>query len=464
MVPSVNAYCNWYNETAGHYQNMSVGFRYCVGNTTWECYPDDTFHAVGNCCHWYNGFQYIYVPSPFEYCVGNTTWQCNLDGSFYAVGYCGVEISAYDIPINVLLDNTYNIKAWIKNTGGSLATFYVGLSIGNIYPFPSGKICNRDCYQDGLGDYAQITLSPGEGGLITRSFKFRSDYFTDGQNADVLLDVFNSPYQPPENAQARVNLTDYVSVSQPAPFAYAQSCVASRSVVSLKDILSITCYINNNGTLRWNYTLGMSIGLWTVQSGHIYSSIQPPALTPCNLECYRDGLGDWVFKEIPVNYTSYFIRKFYIPDYFLLNNSFDVVVDIWSIPPTDGLPLISAVYFKNISYVSDIPSEEAQVAEGLRSSVDAGVDVLAVGLGTSVVGAKLLIWVLFDTVITVVVMYVSGRGHSPTWQIGYAVFLALFIVGGLIGSPPFVPAWITIVFVLVAGFSFAYFMSKTFGG
>jgi len=41
--------CAWYNEILSLWQNVSVGYLYCVGTTLWQCQDDDTFHAVGSC-------------------------------------------------------------------------------------------------------------------------------------------------------------------------------------------------------------------------------------------------------------------------------------------------------------------------------------------------------------------------------------------------------------------------------
>jgi hypothetical protein len=384
--------------------------------------------------------------------------------SVYSITPSVAQITSYTIPTTAYLDGVYDIRVWIKNTGQIQKTFYVGLSIGDIYP--AGKVCDKDCYQDGLGDYAQVTLAPSQTALVTRSFKFRDDYFTNGQQADVLLDVFDAPYLPPQYALNRVNLTNYITISQPAPFAYAQNCVASKDVTSRKDTIRIDCYVNNNGTMTWNFTLGMSIGIWSsAPNGQILNYIPPWSLTPCNTGCYRDGLGAWVYAEIPPNYTDPYERSFYIPDYFLLNNSFDVESDIWTAPPDHGGRLISYVVIKNISYVSDIPSDLAVYGQAGKEAVSGAVSFFGDTFSTDITGAKFVFWTVITAVISVLAGYALREKGGGA--IGSGIFILMIILGVVlkgVDGVSFIPSWVGVILVIISGGVFAGFMGKLFGG
>jgi hypothetical protein len=78
--------------------------------------------------------------------------------------------------------STLTMDITVKNTGNVTHTFKVGASIGQSkYQDGTERATDnvgwhdRNIYVDGLGDYATITLAPGQSGTVTRKFALVKD-------------------------------------------------------------------------------------------------------------------------------------------------------------------------------------------------------------------------------------------------------------------------------------------------
>lgn len=375
-----------------------------------------------------------------------------------AWGYCGeanqtsAMITRVQTEIYPYVDATYTVKIWVKNVGAVASDFVVGLTIGDgldIYTHTfANSSCNRDCYQDGKGDYVHTgVIAPNDEVMVTREYKYRHEYFTDvGHYYDISTAVYTAEYQSPDLALDWMGYNDLVYMTP--PFAYPISVKMDESSVSTGDVLTVTSWIYNNATYGYNFTLGMSLGIWNVADGQIYTTQQAPTLPPCNTECYQDGKGSWQYLYIPSGYTSYFSRSFKIPDYFLKGQPFDVAVGVY----TQEKVLIDVVYFKNITMVTDTSSASQTAGSSMKDAMDETLMAFGMALGTDLIGAKMLIWSILTVTVSGLIAYFTSRGGQPSWQFSIITALLMIIVGTVIG---FVPAWIGIVFVIIAGFIIA---------
>jgi len=146
-----------------------------------------------------------------------------------------------------------SIKMKIRNTGPQSYNYWVGLSIGDNV---TQTWCNRDCYTDGKGDYGRTgIIGQNEVVQVERKFRIRRDYFTEGSSYDVVMAVYDSPYLPWESAFDLEYVENGISVVsvEDKLFAYARNISIDKSTTSLKDNVRIKAYIENNGTLSWNF-------------------------------------------------------------------------------------------------------------------------------------------------------------------------------------------------------------------
>lgn len=372
-------------------------------------------------------------------------------------------IISYDFPSEAFQEQIITVKSLVKNTGNTTIKLYYGLSIGDK---DTGIWCNRDCYADGLGDYVELpNIEPGGVRIVERKFKLRSDYFAPYKYYDVRIAIYDEPYLPFESAIHGIELNNAIYVKELVLDAYAIMAFANKQTVGRKSLISITAWVYNRGVIPYNFTVGMSIGMWDAISGLKYTVGQPALIPPCNLECYRDGLGDWVFLYIPPNFTAPIMRTFEVPEYFPLNTSFDVVVGVWKAP---AFGLVSYVYFKNISYLADVVPPEQMMKEYSRRGVEELIDTLQYSLRVSREDAKMIFWMLLTSVFSIsailVPAYVSRT--SVPWQLGLAIFIVMIILGAIVkdSTGPFMPYWIVILFVILVGFIGAKTFHEIFGG
>jgi len=349
-----------------------------------------------------------------------------------------------------VLNQEVTIRIKIRNTGNVSYNFVVGLSIGNL---TSGVFCNRDCYTDGKGDYVYTgTIAPDETVEVERTFKFLDTYFDEHGYYDTIIAVYYTTYLPPSQAYDNVTLDDnfYIKRYDEKIFAYAYSIHPSKTITSQGDIIDVTAYVINNQTLTWNYTLGMSLGIWDAVDGQVYTSHRPSLIPPCNLECYTDDKGDWVALYIPPNFTAPFNRQFKIPEYFLTENYFDVAVSVWTNPPDEGGRLISIVYFKNISYVSSTPSTAVTTGQSVKSLLDMLLTTTSISFGTDTSGSKLILWGVFNLIVIVSLIYTSAKAgiNLNVVPIILGVLLITSFVGIVIG---WVPVVVGIIAILISG-------------
>jgi len=368
-----------------------------------------------------------------------------------------------------LIDDEITVKIWIRNTGNVSFNFPVGLSIGN----ESNMIyCNKDCYTDGKGDYVYTgTMYVGETRMVQRTFKFYDDWFDVHKYYDVRMGVYHAEDIPYYEALDWQTLDDYIYTSaiEDKLDAYAISARAIPYQNTRKGLVSIESYIKNSGSITWNYTLGMSIGLFDAVDGHVYRVHRPELIPPCNTYCYVDCeeyddnlcvYPQWRFSWIPPNYTMPFERKFRIPDYFLPNASFDVAIGVWSKPPEDGGKLVSIVYFKNVSFVSSELAPEVKYGETAKQYLDKGYIFMKAFLGWDIPTINMMAWLLFTTILTVVTAYYTRESQMGSATPTFLVFILLLIAGAVVklGGQPFLPPWIPVVLIIISGLIWAKFM------
>lgn len=360
-------------------------------------------------------------------------------------------IISYNFPSQAYQEQIITVRSVIKNTGNETIKLYYGLSIGDK---DTGVWCNRDCYADGLGDYLEIpNIEPGGVRTVERKFRIRSDYFSPYRYYDVRIAIYDQPYLPFESAIDRVEINNGIFVKELVLDAYAIRAFADKTTVGRKSLLRVTAWIYNNGVIPYNFTIGMSIGMWDAVSGLKYTSAQPALLPACNVECYRDGLGDWVFLYIPPNYTAPVTRIFEVPEYFPINSSIDVAIGVWREP---GTGIVSYVYFKNISYVLDIVPPEVMIKEYTRRGIDEIIDTLQFSLRVGREDAKMIFWLLIASVFSIGMMVIPAfvSKSFPPWQIGISIFIIMIILGAIVrdATGPFMPYWIVILFIILVGF------------
>jgi hypothetical protein len=85
-----------------------------------------------------------------------------------------------------------------------------------------------------------------------------------------------------------------------------------------------------------------------------------------------------------------------------------------------------------------------------------GVQFVAAAMGTDMSGARMLIWVILSMVIFFGVIYAevstgAAQIGAGGWQAPLVVALLFFAAGGIL-NPPWVPPWIDIVMVIIAGY------------
>lgn len=373
--------------------------------------------------------------------------------------------------INPTLDQEVTVTIAIKNTGGSSYDFAVGLSIGN-----NTFYCNRNCYTDGLGDYVFTgTLAPEETTWVSRKFKFHSWLFEYNQFYNMKIGVYPATYLPPSSAYDYVTANNYfyTKTTTEKLDAYAISAIATPYWVNQGGQVSIRTYITNEGTTTWNFTLGMSIGLWSATHKTKYTTQQATLLPPCNIECYTDCdvydekavslclSPQWFFRHIPPDYTVPFERRFRIPDYFLTNQTFDVAVATWTAPPEEGGSLVYVVYFKNISAVSTRKSSALVYGEASKRFLQMFGTYLYTAFGWDMSMTKAFIW--FSGMIGVIVLeaYALRSANIGMSMPVLTTSLILLVLGTLVG---WIPVWIGLVLVVITGLMTARTLGVQFVG
>lgn len=356
------------------------------------------------------------------------------------------EISQISVSDNTpTIGQEIRIRVKITNIGLNTWNFPVGISIGK-----NGIYCNRDCYVDGKGDYVYTgNIHSGQTVEVERVFKFRDEYFDYGQSYDLLVGVYAYPYMPPSQAYDYKVLNNYFTIVplEQKLDAFPISVKASKPKVAKDDYIDITSYILNNGSIPYNFTIGMSIGIWDTNTG-VFKNYKPSLLPPCNTECYVDDKGDWIYAIIPPNYTDPIKRSFKIPDYFLDDNPFDVAIGIYTDRPENGGKLISISYFKNVSKTTTEPSVTQQLAGHAKSAIYAFMIMSSTAFGIPISGAKILFVVFIESLVIYLVFRYNQTGVDNKIVILSLVMLMTFAFTAI----GWFPLILAIIVILVAGF------------
>jgi hypothetical protein len=351
-------------------------------------------------------------------------------------------------------DQRIKVKVHVRNTGMvTLDRVFVGLSL-----IQGSSVCNRDCYTDGLGDYFILgTIYPQDELIAEREFKIRSDKFTTGP-ATFIATAHTQPYVAPQFTLA--NATRGITIIPPSQ--KLNACPihlkASHMQARIGDIVSYTATIENRGRTH-TFFLGMSIGKWDSTSPDFeYTSPQPANLKPCNVDCYRDNLGNFVQKTIPTNFTDFFTRKFEIPDYFP-QGPFDVAVGVWASTKIDentgeeiGDFPVCFVYFKNVTTIIEGESGTREVGNLLSSILTGGATVMSMAAGTDLESGKALFVLILISIGNIIVAYLTRSAKLTS-----ITFVVSLIAGAFVAPVLWLLALIAIIIV-------GYMFAKQFSG
>jgi len=372
---------------------------------------------------------------------------------------------------NPTQDQEVTMRIGVKNNGTSSYNFAVGLSIGN-----TSFWCNRDCYTDGLGDYVYTgQISPDEMVWVMRKFKFHSWLYETHNYYTMKIGVYPTSYLPPSQAFDYITISNYFYIKnfEEKLNTYAMSAVGTPYLTSQGGQIAIRSYVLNNGSITWNYTLGMSIGLWSATNGTIYYTQQPTLIPPCNIECYTDCdkydekdvslclEPEWFFSYIPPDYTVPFERKFRIPDYFITNTTFDVAIAVWSKPPDEGGKLVSIVYFKNISALSTVKDWSVIYGEAGKYYIGKIGTLTHHAFGWDMSMTKAFIWFSCEFLLMLGVAYMLRRSGQG---LGVPILATIFVLTLLGGIVRWIPSWATLIICIVVGLLMAKIMGIFAGG
>jgi hypothetical protein len=242
-------------ETAGNLDQYGTYYFNITSCHTGNFLNSSTWSNCGSCYGWFNTTgQYYNCLSPVGYVPPVPPVPIVTGGSMN------------DIRADIwtpVLGEIINISAKITNNGTITQTYYWGMSVGKNY---TGEwlYCNRDCYQDYdlYGDYRNVTLSPGETVMLTRSFKFRSGWFDVNRTYDLVMGIYSAPGLPPSSAIQYLRFPDAFQIVSQSSNLNAK--IISFNVSARQVAVDYTGWIDilvmNNGTQNYDFYVGLSIG------------------------------------------------------------------------------------------------------------------------------------------------------------------------------------------------------------
>jgi hypothetical protein len=370
----------------------------------------------------------------------------------------------------VYLDDVKRLYTCVKNVGTIPVTVRVGLSVfagmtsptsGSYYEYPpmiydyycNGNVKKFDdwCYVDrytydidGNKWLDILTIPPGTEACYDVDFKFTSKIFKEGDSISLVGDIWDN--ETGELYHLVVE-RDVFTLELPL-YACAISLKASHRVARIGETVTYWSTIKNYN-LTWNFSVILGIGIWDAMSGIEYREPRPTILPPT--------YSDINHVIIPKDYTNIVQKSFKLPDYFPLNVSYDVAVEVWreatKDPRTGELVKekpICFVYFKNVTLVSTEPAPEEVIGETLNKGVDATIGIVSRAIGITPVLTKNLLWVIFSIIVGGLVIFISR-----SWQIGIISLLCLLVVGALIG---WFPGWLVIILLVISAMIVAQFI------
>lgn len=370
---------------------------------------------------------------------------------------------------NPTIDQIITASVKVINNGTEAAEFPVGISIGK-----NGVFCNRDCYVDCLSppnpappspyfcDYKSTGLiHPNQTVTINRQFRFIQQNFEQGQTYDIIASVSYFPYSSPALSYDYKTFPNAVNISDVSTklSAYAIGATATpdsvqiRNVTFGQNIVDFDVFVVNNASLTYNYTIGLSIGLWNTTDGATFNAPLPDLVPPCNKLCYTDNLGSWVSALIPPGYSAPIHRQMKVPGYLLENTSFDLAVGVWTAPaevypdPYVG-KLISITYFKNVAFIRTPTGFSA----GITPTIGA---VLGGVLGASSSAALAFLSLIITSIATAYVGYKSKDGTTAGITAILVMFVFIFI--------GWIPLWVLLVIGVITAFVISKFAKGTIG-
>ena len=387
------------------------------------------------------------------------------------------DVNLIDVyPKDPILGKEFVIVVTVKNLDTVTRSFKLGLTVGEDYE-KAGTFwalygdhwCNSECYVSVNGTNVSIVtypptedypngerwieiydVAPSEQRTIYITMKAKEfdthtrQGFFGGEVLDLVIALRD--YDDITILYDWIEKDDFITIREGIIFAYPIKVVVDKQEVNIGDKITVRAWVLNNGTWSWNFTLGISIGMWDAVNDTIYYFPQPYVVPPCNRECYRDGRGDWIFMYIPPDHTSYFERTLMVPQYFVPNTSYDVVVGIWKEPPDGDLTkAISFRYFKGVfKTLEPVTPTEEQVGNYLRDSLNLMVSSFSIGFGVDVNTAKYIFWGIVTTISTVAVGYYIKNNVAILFTI-----ILLLAVGMIIG---YFPIWLGIILIIISAF------------
>jgi len=384
-------------------------------------------------------------------------------------------------PNNPKLGEHFYVTLRVKNLDTTAHSLKVGLTLGEDFvKIPNDEwylygnhFCSGDCYVNVTDANTTIkyysatdiwietyNMNPNEVREIQVEMVARQYNNATGQGfiGGEVLDVIATVRNISDTSQIFDwdEKDDMVTIREGDYFAYAYAVSVDNPTPHVGDLIRIKVWFKNNGTVYYNYSLGLSIGKWDATDKHVYKYFPVATLPPCNKFCYRDDKGDFDFALVPPTHSAYFERILEIPSYFTANTSYDVAVGIWKEPNPDPSNLISEVVFKDVFNVTEGVPAQVQAGESIKSGLDMVVTAMSIGFNVDVTTAKYMIWSLL-----IIVAVIGSVYLTRSLEVSILVFISMCIAGALI---KWFPAWVTIIFTIIAGALFAMIGGHIFAG
>jgi hypothetical protein len=399
---------------------------------------------------------------------------------------------------------------YVRNTGNQPANFYVGLTVGKDLDtgdrsFHSTQYCNRNCYADGIGDYAQTgIIAPGEQVRVTRLFHYDPRIFNTGEFYDFEADVASEPYVAPLNV---LDWYGVLSVPYMKPsLAYGIYALSDKNLTNQGDLVTVTSYVYNNGTTPAKFSVLLQLGRWDGSTqGAVYASQQTSFVPICDVDCMVENKGFQTYT-IAGRTSAHITSQFIVPDYWPSDSRVDVAIGVYDpagvekplqgrcpsytageCPNTNigdticiegnkwfctqfgdfncfqnlkesctiDLNLKTIVYIKNVTFVTSQLTESKAMGKALANSVNSGSRIMAIGFNTDMSGGKFMLWIVMTMIVSTALTIISK--HKEAFPI---TTIMMFVAGIAIG---FVPAVFFIIFTLLAAGVLIYFMRGFFG-
>jgi len=351
--------------------------------------------------------------------------------------------------------------------------------IGTWASFSPNHYCNDYCYvlaydefgltnvEEADGSWVIVkNVYPGEVRDVSLIFTLKSRNITRGQGyyhgdqVDLVYVLRN--YNNKELYYSRGIIADAFRVLELPPSAEITRIIVPQTV-SEDDIVDVEIWVHNNGNITSTFAIGLTMG-------YNYNNITKGFNGDwCNELCYEDGFENdsygrkWVgFKYLTPDAEGKDIVKFkFRKDIFTNGTTIDVVASVWKdvrdkeviVKATDE---IEEVFLDNYINVTITPMSlyKGMFASWLKLGLDSGIDVISTSFDTERGNAKFFLWGIFTIIVGILTIVLTVKGSkeigftTPAWQVGLIAMFVMILIGLGVG---YVPPWIGLVFIVIAG-------------